>query len=496
MFFISGLSGAFFQPLVVSYGLAVLASLLVALTVTPALAYILLRNAPIERQRSPITRRLQDAYAALITRILRTTRPAFLTVGAVSMIGLAIWPQLGQSLLPDFKERDFLMHWVTAPGTSIGEETRITIDACNELRAIPGVRNCGSHIGQAFVADEPYGVEFGENWISIDPAVDYDKTHAAVLEVVNGYPGLRRDVQTYLKERIREVLTGSSDAIVVRVYGPDLGKLKELAEDDRGEDRRHPRHHRPPYRAARRHRRRSRSRSTWPPRSATASSRATCDVSPRPIWRAKRSATSSTPARPTTSSCGACRRARASVTDVENLLIDTATGGKVALKTIADVTVAPTAGHVSHEQTARRIHVDANVSGRDLGAVVADVQAAIDQTQFPQGYHPELLGEFQERQKAQDRLLLFAIVAAIGVFLLLQASFGSTRLAILSFLTLPSALVGGILAAWLGVGRHLARRARRVLHGPRHRGPERDHDDQPLPAPREATRARSSDRRS
>ena len=143
---------------------------------------------------------------------------------------------------------------------------------------------------------------------------------------------------------------------------------------------------------------------------------------------------------------------RASLTDVENLLIDTATGGKVALKTVADVTVAPTAGSVAHEQTARRIHVDANVSGRDLGAVIEDVKAAIATVPFPQEYHPELLGEFQERQKAQDRLLLFAIVAAIGVFLLLQASFGNTRLAILSFLTLPFALVGGILAAWLGSG--------------------------------------------
>ena len=143
---------------------------------------------------------------------------------------------------------------------------------------------------------------------------------------------------------------------------------------------------------------------------------------------------------------------RASLTDVENLLIDTADGGKVALKEIADVAVAPTAGHVSHEQTARRIHVDANVSGRDLGAVIEDVKVALATVQFPEEYHPELLGEFQERQKAQDRLLLFAIVAAIGVFLLLQASFGNTRLAILSFLTLPFALVGGILAAWLGSG--------------------------------------------
>ena len=451
VFFISGLSGSFFQPLVVSYGLAVLASLVVALTVTPALAFILLRNAPIEKQRSPITKRLQDAYGRAISRILRTTRPAFVTVGLVSVVGLGVWPQLGQSLLPDFKERDFLMHWVTAPGTSIGEETRISVKACNELRTIPGVRNCGSHIGQAFVADEPYGVEFGENWISIDPSVDYDKTHAAVLEVVNGYPGLRRDVQTYLKERIREVLTGSSDAIVIRIYGPDLKVLKELADDVE-------------------------ERIGEIPGIIDLHSEQLIEI-PQIQVKVDLAAAQAYGVKPgdvrriaSTYMAGeevgdifntgkaydvvvwSVPQKRGSLTDVENLLIDTATGGKVALKTVADVSVAPTAGHVSHEQTARRIHVDANVSGRDLGAVITDVKAALATVSFPQEYHPELLGEYQERQKAQDRLLLFAIAAAIGVFLLLQASFGNTRLAILSFLTLPSALVGGILAAWLGSG--------------------------------------------
>ena len=451
VFFISGLSGAFFQPLVVSYGLAVLASLVVALTVTPALAFILLRNAPIEKQRSPVTKRLQDAYAGFIARVLRGTRPAFITVGLVSVVGLGVWPQLGQSLLPDFKERDFLMHWVTAPGTSVGEETRISIKACNELRSIPGVRNCGSHIGQAFVADEPYGVEFGENWISVDPNVDYEKTRAAVVEVVDGYPGLRRDVQTYLKERIREVLTGSSDAIVVRIYGPDLEVLKDLADDVE-------------------------ERLGAIPGIIDLSTEQLIDIPQIQVKvdlaRAQAYGVKPGDVRRVASTYMAGEEVgdifntgkaydvvvwskpedRGSLTDVENLLVDTATGGKVALKDVADVTVAPTAGHVNHEQTARRITVSANLSGRDLGAATADVKAALATVPFPQEYYPELAGEYQERQKAQDRLLLFAIAAAIGVFLLLQASFGSTRLAILSFLTLPSALVGGILAAWLGTG--------------------------------------------
>jgi CzcA family heavy metal efflux pump len=451
VFFIGGLSGAFFQPLVISYGLAVLASLLVALTVTPAMAYILLRNAPVERQRSPISRRLQDAYASLMSRILRTTRPAFLAVGLVSMAGIGIWPQLGQSLLPDFKERDFLMHWVTAPGTSLTEETRITIDACKELRAIPGVRNCGAHIGQAFQADEPYGVEFGENWISIDPSVDYEDTHAAIQEVVDGYPGLRRDVQTYLKERIREVLTGSGDAIVIRIFGDDLQTLRDLAAEVEGKldvipgviDLHTEQQVNVPQiqvevdlAAAERHgvkpgdvRRTAAAYMAGEEVGDVFHGGKAYDIQ---VWSVPES--------------------RANLTDVENLLMDTASGGKVALKEIADVRIAPSPGHINHEGMARRIDVDANVDGRDLGAVIADVNAALASTQFPEGYHPEMLGEYQERQAAQDQLLLFALAAAAGVFLLLQAAFGSTRLAILSFLTLPAALVGGVIAAWIGTG--------------------------------------------
>ena len=146
------------------------------------------------------------------------------------LLALVGTPQLGQSLLPDFKERDFLMHWVTKPGTSLQEEVRITTRSAEGLGAIPGVRNFGAHIGQATNADEVVGPEFGENWISVDPDADYDETLAAVQTEVDGYPGLYRDVQTYLKERIREVLTGTDEAIVVRISGDDLDELADVAD--------------------------------------------------------------------------------------------------------------------------------------------------------------------------------------------------------------------------------------------------------------------------
>jgi Cu/Ag efflux pump CusA len=111
------------------------------------------------------------------------------------------------------------------------------------------------------------------------------------------------------------------------------------------------------------------------------------------------------------------------------------------------VRVAPTPNQIERDQGSRRLDVGANVSdGADLGAIVSDVQDSLERVQFPLGVHAEVLGEHAERQAAQQRLLTFGAMAAIAIFLLLQAAFGSFRLATLSFLTLPIALVGGVLA--------------------------------------------------
>jgi Cu/Ag efflux pump CusA len=423
----------------------------VALTVTPAMAYILLRNAALERRESPIARRLQAAYAAVLARILGHARPAFAAVAGVTMAGLFVATSLGQSLLPDFKERDFLMHWVTAPGTSHEEEVRVSTAACIELRAIAGVRNCGSHIGQALLADEVVGIDFGENWISVDPSVDYDDTHAAVQEVVDGYPGIRRDVQTYLKERIREVLTGSSDAIVVRIFGSDLAVLREKATEVEdalsgvpGIVDLH------------------RELQVEIPQIAVEVDLAKAGplgIKPGDVRRTASAFVASEEVgdlflggQAYDVHVWSAPDARGDLSSISRLPMDTALGGTVALGDIANVFVRPTPNSIKHEGLFRKIDVDANVEGRDLGSVIRDVEAALGSIDFPQGTHPELLGEYAEREAAQERLLLFAVIAVVGIFLLLQASFGSTRLAVLSFLTLPFALVGGILAAWLTGG--------------------------------------------
>jgi CzcA family heavy metal efflux pump len=451
VFFLTGLTGAFFQPLAFSYALAVLVSLLVALTVTPALSLILLSGAPLERRESPLARRLERGYESVLARIIGRPLGAYAAVAAIVAAGAAVVPFLGQSLLPSFKERDFLMHWLTEPSTSGPEETRISIRACRELRTIPGVRNCGSHIGQALLMDEVVGIYFGENWVSVDPSADYDKTVSRIQELVEGYPGIHRDVQTYLKERIREVLTGASGEIVVRIYGHDLGVLRSKADEvvqamsgiDGIVDESAELHVDVPQMTIRTNLAAARRYGLKPGDVRRASGVLVASEEVGDIFSGGRAYDVHVWSTP---------RTRSSLTSVRDLPIDVPTGGQVALGDVAQVRVEPTPNVVEHDNLFRKIDVAGNVSGRDLGSVARDVERAVREVGFPLGYRAELLGEYQERQAAQRRLLSVGVIVAISIFLLLQATFKSWRLAMLSFLTLPMALVGGALAAFIGGG--------------------------------------------
>jgi CzcA family heavy metal efflux pump len=451
VFFMEGLSGSFFRPLATAYALALLASMVVALTVTPALSLILLRNARLDGRESPVVPWLQRTYMALLTPIVKSPRIAFATVSVIVLIGVAVYPRLGHSLLPDFKERDFLMHWVTTPGTSHPETYRITEVACRELMTIPGVLNCGSHIGRAVAGDEPYGVNFTENWVSVDPKVDYDSTLGKIQELVDGYPGIYRDVQTYLKERIKEVLTGGKQAIVVRLYGPELDVLYKTADDvERAltgipgiTDLKKEVHRAIPQvevkvdlAAAHRY-------GLKPGDIRRAAATLVSGIEVTDIHRDSKVYDVVVWSVPS---------ARRSVTDIQELLLDSPRGGHVRLAEVADVSIRPTPDAIEHEGISRRHDVGANVRGRDLGSVVADVERRLKDVKFPLGYRAEVLGEYAERQAAQKSLLVVSVIAVIGIFLLLLSCFGSWRLATLSFLTLPSALVGGVLAAYLGDG--------------------------------------------
>ena len=451
VFFLSGLSGSFFQPLVLSYGLAVLASLIVASTVTPALCYLMLSRGFREKE-SPVTRVLKRGYGAALGVMIRRPAPAMLMAAGTIAAGLLVYPTLGQSLLPNFKENDLITYWATKPGTSLGETMRMANKGCKDyLREIPAIEKCSSHAGQALLGDEIHGVNFDEQWVSLDTTKDYDDTVGQIRETIDSYPGLYRTVQTYQRERVKEVLSGANESIVVRTYGPDTEVLKKKAEEivtklaavEGTIDAKVEQIEQIPQievevdiDAARQYgitpghvRRQS---------SALIASEEVSDIFVGGkaydvlVWTQK--------------------DYRDSVTDVENMMIDTPHGGQVRLNEVANVDIKPIANAIKHERQTRRLDASADVAGRDLASTVADVKEKLAEVDMPAGYHAEVLGEAPELNAAQDDLLLYGVLAMIVVFLLIQAALGSIRLALLVFLLLPMALAGAVLAAKIDTG--------------------------------------------
>ncbi|MCW5559057.1 MAG: efflux RND transporter permease subunit, partial [Verrucomicrobiae bacterium] len=450
VFFLDGLAGTFFRPLALAYILAILASLFVALTVTPALCLFLLPG-QVRSGDSPLVRPLKAAYRRCLPPLLRRPRWAAGTV--IIALGATVFSLrfLGENFLPDFKETDFLMHWVEKPGTSLEAMRRITIRVSQELRSIPGVRNFGAHIGRAEVADEVVGPNFTELWISLDPKVDYDSTVARVRETIEGYPGLFRDVLTYLKERIKEVLTGASAAVVVRIYGPDLEVLRSKAAEIRHALQAvegvvdlkiepqvlvpHIQINLRPEAAA--------AFGLTPGQARRAITTLIQGQKVGEVYRDQKVFDVTVWGEP---------HVRTDVQALRALLIETSSGTRIPLGDIAELEVAPTANEIKREAASRRLDITCNVASSDLGGTAREIESRVRGIGFDRGYHPEFLGEYAARQAARDRMRWLSLLSVAGILVLLWVDFQSIRLTLLAAFTLPLALIGGVIGAFLGGG--------------------------------------------
>jgi len=453
VFFLEGLSGSFFRPLAASYILAILASLAVALTVTPAMSLLLLPATARTRHRDgPLVRVLKRSYRVLLTRLLNLR---LMTLGGFAVVFAAIAcmiPWLGEELMPSFRETDFLMHWVEKPGIGVDAMDRITTRASKELMAVPGVRNFGSHIGRATVADEVVGPNFTELWISIDDSQNYDETVAKVQSVVDGYPGLYRDLLTYLKERIKEVLTGTSAAIVVRIYGPDMDRLRSIAADVSSQVNAidgvknlkiEPQVLVPQISIEMR------------PEAASQ-----FGLTPAALMRNVSTLVNGTQVGEIYRDQGIFGvfvrgkdQAHRDPTAVQHLMIDTPSGAQVPLSSVANVTIVPAPNEIKREGASRRLDVTCNVAGRDLGAVAKEIEAAVQKNvTFGTGYHPEFLGEYAEARASRQRLLLLSVAAILMITVILYVDFQSWKLVLLMLGMLPLAILGGVLGVFASGG--------------------------------------------
>ena len=449
IFFLGGVAGTFFQPLAIAYVLAIAASLLVALVVTPAMCLFLLPNAPLKAERDTrLVGALKRRYVKVLPRMV--ARPALamgIVAGGLLLAGVG-YVSFKDQFLPDFRETDFLMHFVEKPGTSIEAMDRITIRASRELRAIPGVRNFGAHIGRAEAADEVVGPNFTELWISLDENVNYDASVARIKEAIDGYPGLYRDVLTYLRERIKEVLTGAGATVVVRIFGPDQVELRAAAERVRARvasidgvaDLKVEQQVLVPQiqvipRAA--------DLATFGLTAGEVRRQAQTLVAGQKvgeIYRDQKAFDVALWGEPAV---------RGDLHALADLLIQTPTGSPVRLRDVADVRVMPAPNEIRRENGQRRIDVTLNLSGGDLGGVAQAVQAAVGQVPFATGYHPQVLGEYAALKESRSRLWMTGLLCLLGILLLVWLEFRSARITALVAVSLPFALVGGVVGVAL-----------------------------------------------
>ena len=327
---------------------------------------------------------------------------------------------------------------------------RIMARASAELRAIPGIRNVGAHVGRAITSDQVVNTNAAEVWISIDPAANYQATLAAVQELVDGYPGLGPAVTTYSSERIGAVLSESDDDFVVRVYGHEQSILQAKAEEIRKSL--------------------AGIQGVVNPTVAAETDQPTFEIQVDLAAAERHGIKPGDVRRATTTLLSGINvgslfedqkvfevvvwggsEMRHSLSSISDLMIDTPSGVPVRLADVASVRIGSTPSVIRREGVMRILDVGAQVSDRDFGAVMQDVKDRLTAIPFALEYHAEVRGVSAERQAALLRLLTVVVVVAIGIFLLLQASFGSWRLAFVTFLSLPGALVGGLLAG-LAVG--------------------------------------------
>jgi CzcA family heavy metal efflux pump len=449
--FMGGMSGALFGPLALSYILALIAASIVALAVTPALGSLLLGNQPRARREPPVAAWLQARYDAAMRRVIGRPRAALACAGVAVLGGALAWPMLGDSLLPPFKEPEVVVSLTAPPGTSQLETYRITSRLSGELRSLPGVSRVNAHVGRAITGDQVVDINSSQIWVGLEPEADREKTIAVIRQIAGDYPGLAPDVQSYLRSKVSEVLTGAGKAIVVRLYGKERDSLSRLAEDVKrslsdidglvdlraeGQDEE------PQIRVK-----------------LNLDAAGGLGVKPGDVRRAAATVFSGLEVGFLFSDqkiydvvvWGAPEKRR-SLSDISNLWVDRPNRTYVRLGDVADVSIVPVPDVIKHEKISTYVDVVANVAGRDLGSVSREVERHLKKVSFPLEYHPEILGEYIERQQVERRLLWVSVAAVIGIYLLLQACFGSWLLALIAFLAIPVALAGSVLASLAGGG--------------------------------------------
>jgi CzcA family heavy metal efflux pump len=455
LFSLSGVEGRMFAPLAVAYIVSIAVSLLVALTVTPVLCYYLLPAASVvaDPRDSWLVAALKRHYARLLDATLR--RPGAIIAGALAMLVVAVAavPWMGREFLPPFNEGALNINATLPPGTSLAESNRVGALLENALNQTPEVASTTRRTGRAELDEHAAGVNTSELEVVLRHG---SRSHAVVLEEirqnVGRIPGLDVEVGQPISHRIDHLLSGTRAQIAVKLFGPDLATLRTKAGEIRD------------------------AMASVPgivdlvvepqvgvpqvqinlDRRAAAAVGLRAEDLAETVETAFEGHVVSQVLEEQRSYDVIVRLedgARRSVETISRTLIDTPTGARVPIAQIAEVRVDHGPNTINRENVQRRIVIQANIAGRDLGGVVHDVRQSVGaRVPLPQGYWILYGGQFESQERASRRIALFSLGAIAGIFLLLYVGLGSARLAALVMANLPLALIGGVVTVFLAGG--------------------------------------------
>ncbi len=442
---LSGLSGRMFAPLGAAYIAAIVASLIVALTLTPAMCLVLLRPVDLGEE-SPLARLLHRHYERLLRHVETHWRLVIGAAVGLTLAGLGVTPLLRSSFLPTLRENHFLMHMLMAPGTSVESSMQLGEKISQALLQLPEVRTVSAQVGRAAL-DDVRGTEASEFDIDLKDGTDTDAAEEHINGVLAGFPGASYELNSFLVERVNETLSGYTAQVAVNLFGNDLDALdaasqkvsKALAAVPGATDLEF---QSPPGAPQIVVHLRPADLLRW-------------GVTAVDVMEAVRTAYEGTTA-------GQIHEGnethdvvvildpavRNEAASVGRLLVRSGAGTYVPLARLADISAGTARSVVQHEAARRVQTITCNVQGRTVDSFVAEARREIAQkVKLPPGIVVEFSGAAAEQAQAHRDLLLHGALAGVGIVLLLFIGLAHRNNLLLVLLNLPFAIVGGVLVS-------------------------------------------------
>lgn len=453
IFFLSGMEGRMLKPLGIAYIVALLVSLVVALTITPLLCKMMLTSDKYlakQEKESWVARNLSNAYAKSLQWALGHKKTVIGGTLAVLVIALAMFFNMGQSFLPDFNEGSLTISAVCKPGVSLYENNELGKIIERELLSIPEVTSTARRTGRGELDEHSQSTNGAEIDVNFDlKDRSQEEFLADVREKLASVPGIASTVGQPLGHRIDHMLTGTRASIAIKIFGPDLTQLFMTANDIKAE---------------------------------IEGIEGLVDVSveqqtetPELQIRAKRdmlarygismeefnhyielafSGEKISEVYEGQRSFDLVLRLNKNYTEsiegIKSAMIVNGEGAMIPLEEVAEIVSVGGPNSISRENVQRKIVVSANTSGRDVVSIVNEIEQRVNEhVNIPENYLVEYGGQFQSAKKASRTLLLMTIIAIFVIFLLLYGEFKDVTLSAITLINLPLALIGGVFAIFI-----------------------------------------------